>query len=256
MGEEKQNLETAEESKDESQVSEETAGSSPPNGDEVHKHGPLSPDDFRSVLQRLDALGLTWTADLPPLVKVKEDTARDILASDDYAQIKKDFPSFPSELSSIVFYALTRSKKLADALGERDEVEQKVAAVNNYIINANPKYRTEFFFKYAIKVPYLSDLDWEVVIKAREKNVERMPRVAYALLSLLFRQPVNPTLPAEIASDFSQVEMYTVAVDEHLVDKLIGVLSDVKIALSQTTLLADSLSDDSSFKEADNGKAG
>ncbi len=218
--------------------------SSAENVELEEKRGPLSPDEFRSVLERIDALGLTWTADIPPLVKLKAGVSREAFASEEYELIKEEYPSFPRELSSVIFYALTGSKKVSARLGrqeDREDIEQKVAAVKEVIINT--EYRSEFFFKYAIKVPYFSDLDWEVVIKTHEKNVNQMPRIAYALLSLIFRQPVNTLLPASVANDVAETETFTVAVDEYLVDKLIKALLDVKDALKQSRPIADSLSD-------------
>ena len=234
------------------QVVEDTSLSSTENkAEKKRQQERLTPDEFRFVLKRIDDLGLTWTADVPPLIKPKVGASRQGLFSEEYSRIKQDYPNFPRELTSVVFYALTGSGRASSRLGREEDLEQKVAAVQEYIINT--EYRSEFFFKYAIKIPYFSDLDWEVVIKTHEKNVNQSPRIAYALLSFIFRQPVNPTHPASIANEFTETEMLTVAVDEYLVDKLIKSLSEVKDALKESRGLTDSLGTKSLIKEDENG---
>jgi hypothetical protein len=211
-------------------------------GEEEEYH-PLSSEQFRSILGKVDALGLTWTADIPPLIKPKEPASREYLLSEEYLKIQSQYPHFPRELALVIFYTLTRSRKTASLIGSVEEAEQKSAAVQEYLIDARPEFRSEFFFKYAIKVPYFLDLDWEVVIKAYERNVRGMPRIPYALLSLVFRQPANPSLVADFGSETAERETLTVAVNEYLVDKLIQSLKDVKVALAKTRKMADSLSD-------------
>jgi hypothetical protein len=72
-------------------------------------------------------------------------------------------------------------------VGDKVSLEAKAALVRARVIT--PEFRAEFFFKHAIKVPYLTDIDWEVVFKLFEKNVVDMPGVSYALLSLRVLDP-------------------------------------------------------------------
>ena len=198
-----------------------------------NRHRPLSSDEFRSVLQRLDALNLTWTPDIPPLVRSREVGANDFLFSEEYISIQESHPNFPQELGFAIFHALTGSKSSGSFLGTKEEADQKAKAVREFL--DTPEFRKEFFFRYAIKVPYFLDLDWEVVIKAAEKNVETMPRIAYALLSLVFRQPTTAITGGK------EKETLTVAVDEKLIDRLMSSLSDVKTALVKAQKVATSI---------------
>ena len=228
-----------------------TAATSETNGHEGHKHGPLSPEEFRSVLERIDALGLTWTAGChPPHIRVKAEV-RDPYSRDDYIKIQEEYPEFPSQLGYVIFHAPTKNKNVAAFLGEQEDIDKKVAAVEEFIINRD--YRSEYFFKYAIKVPYFFELDWEVVIKAQERGVKDMPQIAYALILLMFRHPTNPALPIELAGipEVGEPEILTVAVDEHLVDKLISRLQEVKEALGKSKRM--SLSYNNQGEEKQNG---
>src|SRR5437867_3405664 len=74
--------------------------------EEEAAHGPLTSDEFRSVLEQTDALGLTWSADIPPRIKPKNGEKRDILLSEEYAKIQQKYPSFPRELGLVMFHAL------------------------------------------------------------------------------------------------------------------------------------------------------
>jgi hypothetical protein len=137
-------------------------------------------------------------------------------------------------------HALVGSNQSPAVVGSADELEGKTKALQELLIT--PEYCSEFFFKYAIKVPYFSGLDWEVVVKAVEKNVKKMPRTAYALLALAFRDPTDFTKhldEAAAASESSETKFQTVAVNEHLVDVLLKSLSDVKTALAKARKIAE-----------------
>lgn len=202
--------------------------------------GPLSADEFSSILQRIDALGLTWTGDVPPKIKQKSAESTEAYSNDEFQEIRRNYPGFPRELARVILYALTGEQGASSSLGNKDDLEKKITAVRGLI--SNTEFRSEFFFKYAIKVPYFSEFDWEVVIKAFEKGVKDSPKIAYALLSLSFHPPVNPSVPFNV-SERSEPKKFTVAVDEKLVDKLIRDLSEVKYALQKSTAIVERMDD-------------
>jgi hypothetical protein len=76
-----------------------------------------------------------------------------------------------------------------------------------------------------VKVPYFSDLDWEVVFKVYERNVKEPPAISYALLSLEFEDPGRTT---------NGKRRVVVAADEDMVERLIKYLSEVKLALEKS----------------------
>jgi len=190
----------------------------------------LTPEELRTALQRLDALGLTWTADNVPAVKPKETGTDSPFFAEEFEKLREDYPSLPSELSVIIGHVLTGHEIPPNIVGSEDDLEKKSAIVREMLIT--PRYRSEFFFKHAIKVPYLIDIDWEVVLKLSERNVRDIPGVSYALLSLIFREP-SPTR--------NNRQTTTVAVDEYLVDRLLSIMSDVKDYLVRARQINDCL---------------
>lgn len=192
---------------------------------------PLAPEAFHDALQKIDALGLTWTADVTPGIRPKTPENEEALLSPEFVELRGSYPNLPREVGSVVFHILTGSKPLETVVGDEDGLQKKAAAVSQFVLNTD--FRSEFFFKHAIKVPYLSDVDWEVVFKLAEKNVKGMPAISYALLSLLFH---NPNLPGGRPR---ASETTTVAVNEFLIDKLIASLTEAKGALEASRQLAD-----------------
>jgi hypothetical protein len=202
------------------------------NDDEDEKiRGPLGPEEFRAVLEKIDSLGLTWTADVPPLLRPRDlKFEKESFPAKEIIEIQNEYPDFPEELGHVIFYALTGSEVMRSTLGSSEDTESKVNIARELVIDRRPDFSSEFFFKYAIKVPYFVDLDWEVVVKAFERNVRDMPRIPYALLSLAFRQSMSPRLfGADIES--GRRRTLTVAVDSNLIDKLIASLTEAKDAL-------------------------
>jgi len=200
--------------------------------EEVH---PLTPDEFRKALETVSSLGLTWTADRIPRVIAKDPEAESAFFGEEYLQVQNDYPNLPRELSAVIFHALTGSHAYESLVGNEEQLKAKVLAVRDLVLNSN--YRSEFFFKYAIKVPYFETIDWEVVFKTHERNVEGMPAVAYALLLLTFHN-TNARL-----GKINEHQNTTVAVDLTLVNKLIGLLVEVKTALEESQKLSDQLYD-------------
>lgn len=205
---------------------------------------PLTAHEFRDVLQQIDALGLTWTADLVPGLRPKGREGYEALLGREYKEIQRQYPHLPRELGLVVFHALTGRSVSSRLTDTEEDLAAKVAVVREILLTGD--YRAEFFFKHAIKVPYFANVDWEVVIKAFEKNVKDMPAIPYALLSLHFYG----------ANEFHQEEeerqTMTVAVDERLVDRLIKSLTEVKAALKRTRGFTDAVSEGRIAEEEDN----
>lgn len=214
------------------------------NREEVKRlRRPLTPDEFREVFIKLNELGITWSADVPPLPRFKEGVERSETFTDEYLQIQRNYNRFPRELGALIVNELM-GKPQSPALVGGDEDVQKKLAILREALPVNGSYRSEFFFKHAIKVPYFEDADWEVVVKAYERGVKDMPKIAYALLSLAFRKPVDPTLPIEEGSEqfkYSRPDFITVAANEYLLDKLIVQLVEAREALDKAQQKADTL---------------
>lgn len=191
----------------------------------------LTPEQFREALQRFSDLGLTWTADRPPRVKPagKDDS---VLLSEEFEKFQREYPKLPREVSSIAFHYITGSECTADIAGDAETLKKKIEIAKEFYLNE--EYRTEFFFKHAIKVPYFSEIDWEVVIKTAEKNVRTFAGIAYALLSLHLDNPDGAK---------AKNQKVTVAVNTAMIDDLMATLQDVKKALEGTKKLTVMLHD-------------
>lgn len=205
------------------------------------RHSPISAEEFRTVLESLGEFGLTWSADIPPRPRFKKGVEPGQAFGIEYFKIQSKYPTFPRELGAVVMAAIMGSKQQAALVGSEDVLKEKVAILHDIGL-ITPEYRSEFFFKHAIKVPYFEDADWEIVIKAYERAVKPMPRSAYALLSLTFRKPLDTTLPIDEASDeYIRPDFVTVAVNDYLLDKLIIQLTDAKKALGRAQQQAELL---------------
>lgn len=207
---------------------------------------PLSAEEFRNALQAVASLGLTWTADRVPRVIAKTPEAESAFASDEYQELVSKYPELPRELSVIVYHALTGAPAFEGIVGSPETVREKVADVRNLLLTES--FRAEFFFKHAIKVPYLETIDWEVVLKTHERNVVGMPIAGYALLLLIFHN-TNANV-----SKINVHENYTVAVDLPLVIKLINVLTDVKTALEEVNDLSRHIVEAAKVQEQTDGR--
>lgn len=207
--------------------------------DENIKEGPLSPEEFRTVLNALGELGVTWSADIPPIPRFKKGVEPGQSFSVEYLRIQRNYPNFPGELAGVVLAAVMGNRQQASLVGSEDILKEKVAILHETGL-VTPEFRSEFFFKHAIKVPYFEDADWEIVIKAYERAVKPMPKSAYALLSLAFRKPADTTLPIDEASlEYRRPDFVTVAVNEYLLDKLITLLTEAREALGKAQRQAD-----------------
>lgn len=192
---------------------------------------PLTGDQFREALDKLERLGITWTADVPPIPIFKE-REKGQFSKEEYSRIQRDYPTFPRELVALAFYELIGSKISETIIGNEEEVQQKVAILNERLFT--PQFRSDFFFKFAIKVPYFEDVDWEVVIKAYERGVKNMPKTPYVLLNLILRNPIDITVPLlDAVNEEREAEFITVAANEYLLDKLIEHLMEARGALEK-----------------------
>ncbi len=199
--------------------------------EEDEESEPLTPAEFREALESLAALGLTWTADRIPRVVAKDESAEDAFFTEEYDELQEAYPNLPRELSAVVYHALTGAPAYDSVVGTPEALKEKVSVVRDLLLNS--KYRAEFFFKYALKVPYFESIDWEVLFKTHEKNVQEMPAVGYALLLLTFHN-TNASVGA-----LNKHQNVTVAVDLPLVNKLIRTLVDVKTGLEDAQKLSD-----------------
>jgi hypothetical protein len=199
------------------------------------RRGPLTSDEFTEAWHELRTLGITWTADIPPIPSFLKGYNRDAAFWKEYTELQKKFPTFPRELAIAVLHGLVKPQPGTD-------LDEKVNIIRSDLLTH--EYRSEFFFKYAIKVPYFEDVDWEVVIKAHERGVAAMPKIAYALLRLSFRAPDYTFSMEGVDEDnYQEPEVLTVAVNEELIDKLVERLLEARKALDKTQKVAESLTD-------------
>ncbi len=76
-----------------------------------------------------------------------------------------------------------------------------------------------------------------------------MPRVAYALISLALRNPIDTTLPLERgAPENRETQFVTVALNETLIDKLLAELALVKKHLEKAQKAAHLLEEQAAPK--------
>lgn len=243
------NLDIQDKPENASETAVETVTAVIQNGDDDEIDTPLSTEEFRSVLEQINNLGFTWTADVPPSLRSKRlKSEEESFPAKVITEIQNKYPNFPDELGSVIFYTLTGSEVIRSIIGTADEADLKAQIVRELVINQRPDFTSEFFFKYAIKVPYFVDLDWEVVVKAFERNVRDMPRIPYALLSLAFRQSITPRFIGT-STEAGRSRTFTVAVDSHLIDRLISSLTEAKDALKKAEGLVVSLNEKSDNAE-------
>jgi len=211
---------------------------------EPERSKPLTVEEFKQVWGKLNELGITWTTDIPPEPRYRPDWKPTATFTKEYRELQEKYPTFPRELSRVILHKLLHKPS--------EKAEQKAVIISDLLTQ---EYRSEFFFKYAIKVPYFEDIDWEVVIKAYERGAHAMPKIAYALLALTFREPVDTSLNVEdAANEYREPEFITVAVNEPLIDNLIDKLTTIKNALVKAQIAADSLTEVSNQEEdASNG---
>ncbi len=202
----------------------------------------MDPDEFELALQAIDKLGLTWTADPVPRIKPKTSEKEDALLSEEFERIQDEYPRLPFEVFLAASQYLTGTSPFTAQAGGKESLERKAAIVGQLIVDSN--FRNEFFFKSAIKVPYLRDIDWEIVSKVYERGVKGSPGISYGLLALSLQDPFNP--PGR-----GHVRHVTVAVDEALIDNLLSILTEVRSYLASARHQTDILSKQQLLEEKD-----
>ena len=194
------------------------------------EHKPLNPEEFRSVLRQLDQMGLTWTSDLPPDLVAKDADTNGALASEKLQEIQNNYPMFPNELGYVIWYALTGTEPLMEVVGTEEDLRMKSAIVRECLIT--PGFRDEFLFKHMLKVPYFSNLDWEVIVKTSERGVQAFPGNAYALVSVLLESNLQHA---------EKNEHFTFAINEQRLETLIALFGDMRAALQKARQIGDCL---------------
>lgn len=194
---------------------------------------PMSSEDFETAVRAVDRLGLTWTAGMTPGVKAKSSETESNLLSDEFEKLQDAYPRLPYEVYLAASYYLTQSPIYAKEAGGIESLERKAEIAKELIVT--PDYRREFFFQSSIKVPYLKDIDWEVVFKLHERGVKGVPGIAYGLLALTLQDPFFTGRPGNARN-------ITVAVDERLTDYLLKILNELKSMLASATRQSDILS--------------
>jgi len=208
---------------------------------------PLTAEEFEKALSAVDALGLAWTADRTPRVKPKTSGSEDALLSEEFESLQRQYPHLPFEVFLATSHFLTGSKTFGHIAGGEENLKKKANIAGRIIVDR--EYRTEFFFRSSIKVPYLRDIDWEVVSKLYERGVTGSPDITYALLALALQNPFSSGTEGK-----PPVRHITVAVDERLVSNLLDVLTEVKTKLVNARRQTDISSEQLELEEQDDNK--
>jgi len=200
---------------------------------EEEEDAPLTPEDFEEALKKVDALGYTFTAELFPSI-VPKDKTTSLISNDEFKELEEKYPTLPRELGIIVYSILTDGTAL---IGGIEGFEKKSDIVNKIILTDD--FRAEFYFNHALKVPYLENIDWEVILKTHEHGVKGVVNVPYALLMLTFHN-TNPRI-----GKLDIHKNITVAVNKLLIDKILATLTDVRISLEESEKMRDILNNKS-----------
>jgi hypothetical protein len=189
---------------------------------------PTTVDEFRAVLKAVEGLGWTWTTDDPPALIPKTPENQDLSA---LTELSKKHPRFPSELAEVVKYALWGWKTDSTVVGPIAALEAKAAIASEMLLTDD--YRSGFFFDHATQFRRFYDLDWEVMIKAAERNLRRVPGTVYATISLE---------TSETQSDFDERRHTTLfAADGRALKRMIELLGDALKALEGAKTLAHNM---------------
>lgn len=195
---------------------------------------PLTPEEFEDGVRRIYALGLTFSVDLFPTLLARDEASSELIDSDEFDSIRNKYPMLPREVGFVAHNTLTGRNDGSELLGGDENFEKKSQVVKELVLTED--YKAEFFFAHALKVPYFESIDWEVVLKTREKGVVDIISVPYALLLLTFHN-TNPKM-----GDIDKHQNVTVAVNQDLVDKLLATLTEVRTALDESNKVAKLLS--------------
>lgn len=183
---------------------------------------PLTGEEFSEILRRIDALGLTWTEDMPPSMRAKEAQYEEALNSPQLDEIQSKYPRFPYELGNVILHILVGNELSPDVVANEDDLAIKVETTSELVVSS--EYKHEFFFQNSLKLPYLDEVDWEVSMKLLENGIDAFPFVHYAAISIDLQNPFN----AELVPD-----RVTFVVDEKRIQRLMSVLKDAQISLEK-----------------------
>ena len=190
----------------------------------------LSPKEFEDGIKQLNELGLTFSVDLFPSIIAKDESSPDIIDSSKFDSIREKYPALPREVGLVAHNTLTGEKHGVDVIGGDESYEQKSKIVEEFVLT--PQYKTDFFFKHALKVPYLENIDWEVILKTHEKGVKGVVSVPYAMLMLTFHN-TNPKI-----GELDVHKNITVAVNAEIIDRMLGTFTEVRASLKESSELA------------------
>lgn len=202
---------------------------------------PLTPEEFEDGLRRLDALGLTFSVDLFPSIVAKNESSSDLINANEFESLQEKYPALPREVGFVAHNTLTGRDDALELLGGKESFEKKSQIVKELVLT--DEYKSDFFFKHALKVPYLESIDWEVILKTHEKGVNGVVSVPYALLMLTFHN-TNPRV--------GQLDMHqniTTAVNLDLIDKTLATFTKIRTALEESHKIRDILSKTKSVTE-------
>ena len=202
---------------------------------------PLTPEQFEDGIKRLDALGLTFSVDLFPSIKSKNENSPDIIDAEEFESIQDSYPLLPREVGLVAHNIITGNLHGLDLLGGREFFEKKSEIAERLVVTS--KYREDFFFQHALKVPYFESIDWEINLKTHENGVKNNVSVPYALLMLSFHN-TNPKL-----GRLDVHQNITVAANRELLGKLLVSLTEAKLALDESEKMREILNNIKSLKE-------
>lgn len=187
----------------------------------------LNPDEFEDGVRRVHELGLEFSADLAPNLILPSEKSAELIDGEELRNLQSLYPTLPREVGFVAHNTITGQSFGIIDLGGPDFFEKKKKTVERYVLNS--RYNEEFFFKHALKVPYFKNLDWEVVMKIREKGVQKSLNSPYCLLRITFAEPDD-------RSGFGLDEKLTLAIGRYEIAKLIDTLTDLKDALEKCDL--------------------
>jgi len=133
-------------------------------------------------------MGLSWTSDFPPQLR-SSGTGPASIGKSEFEKLATTYPQLPLEVSALIQFIITGLPPSVSLVGTNIERDKKAEVVKSLIVT--PEYRSEFFFENSIKLHKLCSLDWEIVIKAAEKGVARVPACTYAIFSLVLHKSEN-----------------------------------------------------------------
>lgn len=185
---------------------------------------PTTPDELRSILQEVDRLGWEWTTDDPPALTAKSESK----TPQPFEDLAKKYPTVPGELAELIKYVLWGWLPSRQLVGHPSDLPAKASVVSEIVLSED--YRSEFFFEHATRLRRFHDLDWEIVVKTAERNINRFPGAAYAHLSLETK---------ETQPDFEErTESLLFAADARALRRMIALLQDALKGLERAKIMA------------------